>query len=199
MRRTAVPVEGRPLHDEELVARAKQGDIDAYGELVQRHQAAAARLAAVIAGPSDADDVAQDAFVKAFAALDRFRAGAAFRPWLLCIVANEARNRRRRSGRQARLAIRVAVARSSGDAAPSPEDAAVAQERREALMAAMHALPERDRMVLACRFLVGLSEAETAEALRCATGTVKSRTARALARLRQHLGPEPESALVSDG
>jgi len=194
-----VPVEGRPLHDEELVARAQEGDTDAYGELVQRHQAAAARLAAVVAGPTDADDVAQEAFVKAFGALGRFRAGAAFRPWLMSIVANEARNRRRRSGRQARLALRVAAARVSGDAAPSPEDAALAGERRAALLAAMHALPERDRVVLACRFLIGLSEAETAEALRCPTGTVKSRTARALARIRQHLGPEPESALVNDG
>ena len=193
-----MPVEGRPLHDDELVARARQGDIDAYGELVQRHQAVATRLAAIIGGSADADDVAQDAFVKAFAALERFRAGAAFRPWLLSIVANEARNRRRRAGRQARLAVQMAVVTSSGDAAPSPEEAALAHDRRESLMAAMNRLPERDRVVLACRFLAELSEAETAKALRCPAGTVKSRTARALSRLRAQLGPEPETAAVTD-
>ncbi len=158
-----------------------------------RHQAAAIRLAAFIAGPSDADDVAQDAFVKAYRALGRFRDGAAFRPWLLRIVANEARNRRRFAGRQARLALRL-VDVPVGD--PTPEDAVVAAERREALLAALNGLSERDRMVLGCRFLVGLSEAETAVALDCAAGTVKSRTSRALDRLRARLDPSTREAVV---
>jgi RNA polymerase sigma-70 factor (ECF subfamily) len=156
------------------------------------------RLACAIGGPADADDVAQDAFTKAFYALDRFRAGAPFRPWLLRIVANEARNRRRRAGRQARLAARLALAPSSGDAVPSPEEATLVNERRAALLAAVNAMPERDRVILSCRFLAELSEAETAAALGCAPGTVKSRTARALARLRRRLGADTEAAMVKD-
>ncbi|MDP9321875.1 MAG: siderophore-interacting protein, partial [Chloroflexota bacterium] len=75
--------------------RARRGDQDAYGELVTRYQALAARVAYVItASPAEAEDVTQDAFVKAYYALDRFREGAPFRPWLLRIVANEAKNRK---------------------------------------------------------------------------------------------------------
>ena len=149
------------------------------------HQGAATRLAAVIAGSADADDIAQEAFVKAYGALHRFHDGAAFRPWLLKIVANEARNHRRASGRRARLTVRT----SSSAQPPSPEDVAVAADRRQALLTALDGLAERDRLVLSCRFLLGLSEAETAAALDCAPGTVKSRTSRALARLRIRLEP----------
>jgi RNA polymerase sigma-70 factor, ECF subfamily len=175
-----------------LVDRAKRGDVGAFEALVAHHQGAATRLAAVIAGSADAEDIAQEAFVKAYRALDRFHDGATFRPWLLQIVANEARNHLRSSGRRARLALR-----SVSLAAPiSPEDAAVATDRRAALMTALDALPDRDRLVLSCRFLLGLSEAETAAALDCPPGTVKSRTSRALERLRAQL--EPVQA-VADG
>jgi RNA polymerase sigma-70 factor (ECF subfamily) len=172
--------------EDHLVERAAQGDVGAFEALVTRHQRAAVRLAAVIAGSADAEDIAQEAFVKAYRALDRFHHGAAFSPWLFRIVANEARNHRRSSGRRARLALRVLPTPAHG---PTPEDAAVASQQREALMAALEGLPERDRLVLACRFLLGLSEAETAAALDCATGTVKSRTSRALDRLRERLEP----------
>jgi RNA polymerase sigma factor (sigma-70 family) len=177
-------VEGRPLDEGALVERAKQGDIDAYEELVHRHQLAAIRLAWAIGAGADAEDAVQDAFVKAFAALGRFRPGAPFRPWLLRIVANETRNRQRRAGRQARLALRETGARPSGDAAPSPEEAVLDRERRRRLLAAVESLPERDRLVVACRYFAELSEAETASALGWPIGTVKSRLSRALARLR---------------
>ncbi|MEK7863670.1 MAG: sigma factor, partial [Chloroflexota bacterium] len=108
-------VEGRLAEDRELVERARQGDQDAYGALVTRYQAVAARTAYVITGnDADAEDAAQEAFVKAFYALGRFREGAPFRPWLLRIVANEAINRRKASGRRptvARRRRRPAVAR----------------------------------------------------------------------------------------
>jgi RNA polymerase sigma-70 factor (ECF subfamily) len=103
-------------------------------------------------------------------------------------VANEAKNRRRAAGRRARLAIRVSDDRDpSGDAAPSPEDAVVTEEERTALLEAMSRLREDDRLVLGYRFLVGLSERETADALGVRPGTVKSRTSRALSRLREHV------------
>ena len=128
-------MEGRPLDEQELVERAREGDARAYEALVRRYQDLAFRTAYVIAGgAADAEDAAQEGFVKAWYALPRFRAGAPFRPWLLAIVANEARNRRRSGRRQDDLALRVAEDRPSGDAAPSPEAAALATEQRRLLL-----------------------------------------------------------------
>jgi RNA polymerase sigma-70 factor (ECF subfamily) len=182
-------VEGRPLRsldESTLVQRAKDGDIDAYQDLVRRHQELAFRVAVLIAGnAADAHDAAHDAVVKAFYALSRFHTGAPFRPWLLRIVANEARNRRRSSARRAALAGRVQlVRRASGDAAPSPEDAVLAAIEHQALFEAVGRLDQRDREVIVLRYVAELSEAETAAALGCAVGTAKSRLHRALGRLR---------------
>jgi RNA polymerase sigma factor (sigma-70 family) len=188
-------VEGRPLdqEDNQLVERARGGDVRAYESLVRRYQDLAYRTACLITGsPADAEDATQEGLVKAWHALDRFRSDAPFRPWLLTIVANEARNRRRSGRRQDDLALRVAGARPSGDAAPSPEAAALADERRRNLLAAVAAMPERDRMVIAARFFLELSERETAEVLGCRPGTVKSRVSRALARLRLALDADAQ-------
>ena len=175
----------RPLDEETLVLRAKRGDVNAYEELVRMHQRIAFRVALVAAGDrADAEEAVQDGFVKAHRALGRFRDGAPFRPWLLRIVANEAHNRRRAAGRRAGLALRAATA-ASGDAAPSPEAAALAHERRDVLLDGLGRLDERDRDVLVHRFLLDLGEEETAAALGVRRGTVKSRTSRALERLRE--------------
>lgn len=160
----------------------------AYEELVRRYQDVAVRTAHLIAPDGDAEDAAQEAFVKAWAALGRFRGGSPFRPWLLRIVANEARNRRRSAGRRSGLALRVAEDRPSGDAAPSPETAVLAHERRAVLLGALRGLRDEDREVIAARYLLDLSEAETAQTLGIPRGTVKSRLSRALARLRVGLG-----------
>jgi RNA polymerase sigma factor (sigma-70 family) len=156
----------------------------AYEELVRRYQDVAVRTAHLIAPAADADDAAQEAFVKAWIALPRFRRGAPFRPWLLQIVANEARNRRRSAGRREGLAIRAMVDRPSDDAAPSPEAAALQAEQRTTLVAAINQLRDDDREIIAARYFLELSEAEAAEVLRIPRGTVKSRLSRALARLR---------------
>jgi RNA polymerase sigma-70 factor (ECF subfamily) len=178
-------VVSRPLDETDLICRAKRGDTHAYEELVYAHQGIAYRTAYVIAGnAADAEEAAQDGFVKAWRALGRFREGAPFRPWLLQIVANEARNRRRSAGRRAHLALRAATEEPSGDAAPSPEASLLSAETRETLLAAVNELPEDQRTVIALRFFVGLSEQEVAEALKLPIGTVKSRSARALERLR---------------
>lgn len=154
------------------------------------HQAIAFRVALVAAGDrGDAEEAVQDGFVKAYRAFGRFREGSPFRPWLLRIVANEARNRRRSAGRRAGLALRAAAA-ASGDAAPSPEAAALTHERREKLLAALAVLDDRDRDVLVHRFLLDLGEEETAAALGIRRGTVKSRTSRALERMRAVLGED---------
>jgi RNA polymerase sigma-70 factor (ECF subfamily) len=181
-------VVSRPLDEIELVAHAKQGDERAYEELVRMHQGIALRTAYVFTGiTEDAQEAAQDAFVKAYRALGRFRTGAAFRPWLLKIVANEARNRRRAAGRREGLAVRVAASAGAEDAAPSPESALLSAERREALVAALGRLRPEDREVIACRYFLDLSEEETAAALGWKRGTVKSRLSRALDRLRAEL------------
>ncbi len=179
---------GRPLSEAELVERAKRGDQDAYGDLVHAYQGIAFRTAYLLTGSSaDAEDAAQDAFVKAFYALGRFRQGAELRPWLLRIVANEARNRRRSSGRRTNLALRAAADPLSGGAAPSPEANLLAGEQQAELLAAVNELPEEQREVIACRFFLELTEEETAETLSLRKGTVKSRLSRGLARLRAQL------------
>ncbi len=182
-------MEGRPLEDEELAERAKARDLDAYEEIVRRYQGLLVRAAYLVTGSTDeAEDAAQEALVKAYRAMGRFRRGAPLRPWLLRIVTNEARNRRRSSARRTGLQIRVAENRRlSGDAAPSPETAAVEQERRERLLAAVNGLGEGERLVVAYRYFLGLDEEETARALGVARGTVKSRCSRALGRLRTEL------------
>jgi RNA polymerase sigma-70 factor (ECF subfamily) len=166
----------------------------AYEELVRRYQDVAVRTAYVVAGSADdAEDAAQEGFVKAYGALDRFRAGAPFRPWLLRIVANEARNRRRSAGRRAALAVRAAEDRPSSDAAPSPEVAVLAQETRSALLAALNGLRDEDREVIGARYFLELSEAETADTLGLPRGTVKSRLSRALGRMRDQLAAPPSA------
>ncbi len=189
-------MEGRPLEEAELVERARAGEVESFEELVRSYQHMAVRTALVILRDgAEAQDAAQEAFVKAYRALGRFRAGASFRPWLLRIVANEAISRRRSAVRRANLALRVAESRPPDDAAPSPEAAALAHELHEEVMEAMNRLRTEDRLVIAYRYWLGLSEAEMAEAMGCPPGTVKSRLSRALSRLRHHLpaGPAAET------
>ena len=176
---------GRPRSDDELVDDARAGDVSAYSELVRRHQQTAFRTAMFITrDATEAEDATQEAFVKAWRALPRFRRGAPLRPWLLTIVANEARNRRIASGRRGQLALRAAdAARLSPGESPGPE---IGPE----LLAALMRLREEDRLVIGCRYLLELSEAESAAALGVRPGTVKSRLSRALERLREEVAPD---------
>ena len=178
-------MEGRPADDGELFARAQRGDAAAYEEIVHRYQQVAFRTAYVITGSAaDAEDAAQEGFVKAYRALATFRPGAEPRPWLLRIVANEARNRVRSTGRRHQLELRLAEGYRPGGAAPSPEAAAVAAEDRSRLLSLVNELSTEDRLVISSRYFLELSGEETAAALGIAEGTVKSRLSRALARLR---------------
>jgi RNA polymerase sigma factor (sigma-70 family) len=183
-------VVGRPLAEHELVERARAGDAGAYAALVRVHEEIAFRTAYLITqNAADAEEAAQEGFVKAYRALGRFRTGEPLRPWLLTIVANEARNRRRSAGRRTTLAAWAAgEEHRSGEAAPSPEAALLAGERRAELLGALARLRDDDRLVIGCRYLLELTEAETAAALGLRRGTVKSRMSRSLARLRSELG-----------
>lgn len=138
--------------------------------------------------PADAEDACQEAFSKAYRALDQFHAGGAFRPWLLRIVTNEARNRIRSIRRHEGLRLRAVSAIHTGPA--DPADTMLAEDSRQRLLDAVELLPEDDREVIAYRFFLELPVSETAEALSIAEGTVKSRLARAVARLSEHVVEE---------
>ncbi len=187
--------DGASAAESELVRRAQAGDRDAYGDLVTIHQAAAFRVAFLLLGSSaDAEDVGQEAFVKAYLAISRFRPGSPFRPWLLQIVGNEARNRRRAAGRRAGMLARAMAAVRGGapsglePAVGSAELAVLSGETRDEVRGALLRLREEERMVVALRYLLDLSEAETAVSLGVPAGTVKSRLHRGLARMRDELG-----------
>ncbi len=182
-------VGSRPTAERDLVERAQDGDATAFTVLVRDHKEIVFRTAFLITrNVADAEDAAQVGLTNAWRALPRFRRGAPFRPWLLTIVANEARNRRRGEGRRETLLLRVADDLHSGPQAPTLEGSVIAAEQRAELLAALERLPEVDRLVLACRYLLGLSEGETAGVLSMRPGTVKSRTSRALERLRRDMG-----------
>lgn len=158
------------------------------------HQTVAFRTAFMITGDAaEAEDAAQEAFVKVYRTLERFRSGAPFRPWLLTVVANEARNRRRAAGRRMGLTVRAAEEGIQTATPPSPETTVVAQERRTELLGAVEQLREEDREVISLRYFLELSEAEAAAVLGCARGTVKSRLSRAVGRLREMMLKEQDA------
>ena len=182
-------MEGRPADESSLISRAQRGDGAAFEEIVRRYKQIAFRTAYVLtASAADAEDAAQEGFVKAFRALNRFRPGSPLRPWLLRIVANEARNRARTADRRRRLELRLTEDVRPGDAAPSPEAAVLQGDDRRRLLEAVNALDDDDRLVITSRYLLQLSGEETAAALGIPEGTVKSRLSRALDRLRHKVG-----------
>ncbi|MBI2918499.1 MAG: RNA polymerase sigma factor [Chloroflexi bacterium] len=176
-----------PSDDEPtLVGKARGGDVHAYEELIRRYQGVAFRTAClVLRDPSDAEDVVQEAFVKAFGALHRFDERRPLRPWLLRIVTNEARNARKAAQRRDNLSTRYAATQSQGRGDPSVEQTAIETERHEKLLAALDSLKDDERLIISLRYFLELSEQEMAEVLRCRHGTVKSRLSRAMARLRR--------------
>lgn len=183
------PLDLTVFDDDELVARVRSGDRDAFGALVERHQRAALRVAAVISNSTEeANDIVQDAMVKVYRSLDTYRGTSSVRSWMLRVVANEAKNhvrgRVRRLRRDDRASARELRITTGADAA------AFDRLEHEALADALGRLGANDRAVLGCRFVADLSEAETATVLGVARGTVKSRTSRALERLRVELGGE---------
>jgi RNA polymerase sigma factor (sigma-70 family) len=166
----------------------RAGDTDAYAVLVRRHAPVAMRTAALLGAGSDAEDVVQEALVKAYRSLGSFRADRPFRPWLLRIVANETRNQVRSRQRRVRREELVAL---PDEVLDDPATAALSSERRRELLDALKTLPEQYRLVVTCRYLLELDEQETATVLGWARGTVKSRLHRALKKLRSQL-PDKE-------
>ena len=172
--------------DATLIGRVRAGDTDAYAVLVRRHAPMAMRTAVLLGAGSDAEDAVQEALVKAFRSLDRFHVDRPFRPWLLRIVANEARNAHRSAVR--RSAREERDARALPALLDDPSVDVTDREAKEQVLAAVGRLPITQRRVVVCRYLLELDEAETAVVLGLPRGTVKSRLSRGLARLRDDLG-----------
>ncbi len=171
-----------PRHAQ-LLTRARDGDTAAFGELVSAHQQRVLRLATAISGdPAEAYDIVQEAFIRTFRSLEALRSPAAFGAWLTRAVANEAKNSVRGAARRERRHLRDAS--STTRVIPGVDEQALTAISRDGLLGALRSLDPGDREVLGCRYLAELSEAETADVLGVAIGTVKSRTWRALARLR---------------
>jgi RNA polymerase sigma-70 factor (ECF subfamily) len=174
--------------DAVMVRNAQQGDAAAYEELVRRYQTVAFRTAwLILDDPDDARDATQSGFLKAWLAIGRMDPSRPFQPWLLTIVANEARNRHRARRRWLARVLpedRIELVAESG-----PTLDRVVEERDEvgAVLHELSRLGEDDRLTLWCRHVLDMTEQETAEVLGCAVGTVKSRSHRAMARLRERL------------
>ena len=171
-----------PTDERALVRAARARDLEAYAELIRRHQRTALRAARAVGAGEAAEDAVQEAFVSAWRALDRFDDTRPFRPWLLAIVVNEVRNRQRLWRRRDEV-LRGAVHRLAPQEPVAGEEAAEQSERRKLVSQALTRLPEKQRVVVTMRYLLELSEDETATALGWPKGTVKSRLSRALGRL----------------
>ncbi|WP_192806189.1 RNA polymerase sigma factor [Streptomyces sp. SS1-1] len=192
---------GRIVDEAAVIARVRAGEPEAYAQLVRAHTGIALRAAAALGAGADAEDVVQQAFVKAYCSLGRFKDGSAFRPWLLSIVANETRNTVRAAARRRTLAGREAALAEADPLIPASADPAVAaleRERRAALQAALGRLSEEHRLVVTYRYLLEMDETETAQALGWPRGTVKSRLNRALRKLGRLL-PEFEPREGGEG
>lgn len=168
------------MNEADLIARARRGEQTAWLALVRQHQEALFRMAYLLLGDADeAEDVAQEAFIRAFRALDTVKEGHPLRPWLLQIAKNLAHNRRRSARRYLAALRRWWAERPNSVAHPSPKDA-----EAELLWRAIRRLSITDQEILYLRYFLELTVAETAAVLGVAEGTVKSRLARALGRLR---------------
>lgn len=188
--------------DAELVALARQGDRQAFGELVTRHQAAVYRAAmAAVGSPAEAEDAAQDAFVCAYRRLGSFRGDASFKTWLLTIAWNQAMNRRRRLRRWLHFSRLVGLEGQEGvqgqdaeggafmptDRRPSPEQSAIDGQLRRDIAAEIRALSPklRDALLLAQSGEYGYDE--IAAMLGTAAGTIKWRVSEARRVIRKRL------------
>ena len=164
------------MEQTELVIQARSGDAAAWETLVRQHQAAVFRLAFLMLGDADeAEDVAQETFIRAFGALHRFDLDRPLQPWLLAIAANDARNRRRAVGRY--LAALRRVLQGPPDTEPSPESRTAQQWEAQTVWQAVRRLRATDQQIIYLRYFLDLSEADTA-------ATLQSRLHRALQRLR---------------
>ncbi len=175
-----------PREDQALTARALSGDAEAFGTLVERYAPTARRIARTILGnPEDADDAAQDGFLSAWRKLEQYDPARPFRPWLLRIVANAARDLRR--GRRVRETQALDPTLAAVERSPAERaDEALLAER---LAAALQELPERQRLAVVMFDAEGYPHAEIAEIMGIPEGTVRSLVFHGRRTLRAALSP----------
>lgn len=184
---------GEQVTDEQLVARAQRGDRSAFDLLVRKYQYKIVKLVSRYVSQSDAPDVAQEAFIKAFRALDGFKGNSAFYTWLYRISINTAKNYLvARSRRPASQDIDVADAEVYGHAdrfseQDTPDALLESEEIRDTVVSAIKALPDDLRTAIMLRELDGMSYEEIAESMDCPVGTVRSRIFRARAAIDERL------------
>jgi RNA polymerase sigma-70 factor (ECF subfamily) len=175
------------VSDVELVARARQGDPAAFGELVDRHRSAVCRAAAAALGsPAEAEDVAQEAFLTAYRRLDGFRGDASFKTWLLTIAWRHAINRRRSAVRILRRLVQPRVGEEAESAlmqvaakAPTPEEAASHVQVHRAIVKAIRSLSPRLRDALLLAQSGEYTYQEIAAMVGAPVGTIKWRISEA--------------------
>ena len=170
-----------------LIARVRRGDPAAWSDLVGSHQEHIFRLAyLVLRDAAEAEDMAQETFVRAFLSLDEFETGRPLRPWLTRIAINLARNRRRALGRYLNQLRRLLISEAKPERTTAgPENTVQARWRANNLWTAVQRLSPIRQEVIYLRYFLALSEADMAEALDVPPGTIKSRLHRALAELRR--------------
>jgi RNA polymerase sigma-70 factor, ECF subfamily len=168
-----------------LVARAAAGNVDAFGALVERHSDLALRVAARLVGPEDAEDVAQDAFLRAFHRLDELRDPKLFRPWLMRIVHNASVDLLQRRSRRTKVEHEESGVEEdvAEPVERTPARLLEERERRDRLAGKLRLLRPEHRAVLVLRDLEGLSYEEIAVATGMPMGSVKGRLHRARAEL----------------
>lgn len=195
--------EGANGEDGQLIARVRGGERSAFEAIMRRYNRRLYRLAwSVLRNATEAEDVVQESYLRAYAQLDSFAGPEGFGAWLAKIVLNEARGRLRRAGRAAMLVDEILresgvqlIAGLDNLATPTPERLAAAAELRTALEAAIAALPDDFRTVFILRAVEGLSVAETAALLEVPQATVKTRLHRARTALQRLLRREAEQLM----
>jgi RNA polymerase sigma-70 factor (ECF subfamily) len=172
--------------EQHLIRRARQGSHEAYRLLVERHMKQAYNVAFGFVNDHDgAEDVAQEAFVRAYRSLPSFRGEAEFGTWLYRIVTNLALNRVKQ--RKARSDKEVSMESAAAHGAVSPDPAHEQPDLRIHLERALHELPTLQRAVVILRHIEGLSTAEVSTILHCSEGTVKTHLFRGLQKMRDRL------------
>lgn len=171
------------MDESTLVRHAANGDAAAWEPLVLAHQEAVFRLSYLLLGdPDDAEDIAQETFLRAWRYLRRFDPTRPLRPWLLSIASNLASNRRRSAGRYVSALMRAF--RNEPDRSSGIEEKSVQQMEASQLWKAVQQLSVSDQQIIYLRYFLELAVVETAQVLNVPEGTVKSRLSRALERLR---------------
>ena len=186
--------------DQQLVQRAQRGDLRAFDLLVLKYQGRIGALVSrYVSDAGEVEDVTQEAFIKAYRALDKFRGDSAFYTWLYRIASNAAKNHLVAKGRRPGADTTVEDAEAFEQAgliseSSTPEAVVMSEELAQVVTEAMNALPEELRAALTLRELEGLSYDDIAAVLECPVGTVRSRIFRAREaideRVRQQMSEE---------